>query len=85
MRWPNKELAAQLCTIVLVLVTTAPSYAAEAWIRHVDSCLIRTKGVQSKPANRASAHAPSPAEFEQLRGMTANTTASTATPGDTFC
>ncbi len=41
-------------------------YAAEAWIRQVDSCLIRTKGVQSKPTQRESTPPPSAAEFEQL-------------------
>ena len=42
-------------------------YEAEAWILQVDSCLIRTKGVQSKPTNRESTQRPSAAEFEQLR------------------
>lgn len=41
--------------------------ASEAWIRDVDSCLLRTQGVQWKPAQRAASSSPDAEEFERLR------------------
>jgi hypothetical protein len=43
-------------------------YSSEAWIRQVRSCLLRTRGVQWKPARREATHSPTAEEFERLRG-----------------
>ena len=41
-------------------------YAAEAWVREVETCLLRTRGVQRKPGGRAASHSPSAEELEEL-------------------